>query len=164
MYDHDDDFIIDDIDDFADEQPPVFEEGDRLALGFKHQGYLVTAAMPPSAATASNSNNATVENLKLEIIRKVGSGSYAVVYLARQILYDPSEDESWDPDDYTDGGPQQVTYGKEFALKCLCKHNLDEDLLHVQRFEVRVHVRGVPSTLSSERRTGRTACLPPRAS
>ena len=74
-------------------------------------------------------------------IRKVGSGSYAVVYLARQILYDPLDDESYDPDDDLDGAPRQVVYGKEFALKCLCKHNLDEELLQVQRFEVRLAPR-----------------------
>lgn len=107
--------------------------------------------------------NATVDNLKLEIIRKVGSGSYAVVYLARQVLYDPMDDESFDPDDYLDTQPQQVTYGGEFALKCLCKHNLDEDLLQVQRFEVCFTLFSLLQAKQDRRRTGRAARLPTRS-
>lgn len=109
----------------------------------------------------------------LEIVRKLGTGSYAVVYLVREVL-DQKEvhnDQEWelgeldeDEDGVASRSPVR-TYGREFgmllffytlsffaflfvtdsegvcpshllALKCLSKHDLDEESLEVQMFEV----------------------------
>lgn len=53
-----------------------------------------------------------------EVIRQLGSGSYAVVYLVRER-----------------GGRK-----REFALKCLSKHDLEEEQLETQLFEATIHL------------------------
>jgi hypothetical protein len=53
-----------------------------------------------------------------EVIRRLGSGSYAVVYLVRER-----------------GGRK-----REFALKCLSKHDLEEEQLETQLFEATIHL------------------------
>ncbi|CAK9787065.1 kinase-like protein [Cutaneotrichosporon oleaginosum] len=53
-----------------------------------------------------------------EVIRRLGSGSYAVVYLVRE-----------------QGGRK-----REFALKCLSKHDLEEEQLETQLFEATIHL------------------------
>lgn len=121
----------------ADGSPRVFDEGDRIGAGMLH------AHMPVQDCFAHPVDRSA---RRLEIVRKLGSGSYAVVYLARAVLWDPEVD-GVDP---TNGGDDNddddndglefgggVVYGQEFALKCLSKHNLSDELLEVQRFEVR---------------------------
>lgn len=69
-----------------------------------------------------------------------GYGSYAIVYLVKEVLYDHSEDELPNGDDEsTISKSQQVVYGREFALKCLSKRNLSEDQITVQKFEATLH-------------------------
>lgn len=53
-----------------------------------------------------------------EVVRQLGSGSYAVVYLVRER-----------------GGRK-----REFALKCLSKHDLEEEQLETQLFEATIHL------------------------
>lgn len=53
-----------------------------------------------------------------KVIRQLGSGSYAVVYLVRQV-----------------GGRK-----REYALKCLSKHDLEADQLETQLFEATIHL------------------------
>lgn len=53
-----------------------------------------------------------------EVVRLLGSGSYAVVYLVRER-----------------GGRK-----REFALKCLSKHDLEEEQLETQLFEATIHL------------------------
>jgi len=53
-----------------------------------------------------------------EVIRQLGSGSYAVVYLVRER-----------------GGRK-----REYALKCLSKHDLEEEQLETQLFEAHIHL------------------------
>lgn len=101
----------------------IFQEGERLEVGYLHAGKEVKVLeLPAQGNTASPVR-------RLEIVRKLGSGSYAVVYLCRAITYDPYEDG----EDFDEGA---MVYGEEFALKCLCKKNLSKDLLNVQKFEV----------------------------
>jgi hypothetical protein len=81
---------------------------------------------------------------EFEVVRQLGTGSYAVVYLVREVLSRPPISE----DDHTsivgsldfDGRPpppQSVEYGTEYAIKCLSKANLDEEALAAQLSEVR---------------------------
>lgn len=72
-----------------------------------------------------------------------GYGSYAIVYLVKEVLYDRSEDEAPFPNDdaasYTSRRSEGVVYGREFALKCLSKRNLTEEQIGVQKFEATLH-------------------------
>lgn len=81
---------------------------------------------------------------EFEVVRRLGTGSYAVVYLVREVLSrSPSSDDghghisllgSMEMD-----GPisqQGTEYGREFAIKCLSKANLDDDALAAQMSEV----------------------------
>ncbi|KAF4598404.1 hypothetical protein EYR38_006806 [Pleurotus pulmonarius] len=84
---------------------------------------------------------------EFEVVRRLGTGSYAVVYLVREVLSrsPPSDDShghmsllgSMEMD-----GPisqQGTEYGREFAIKCLSKANLDDDALAAQMSEVTIH-------------------------
>lgn len=78
---------------------------------------------------------------EFEVVRRLGAGSYAVVYLVCEVLYrpPPSEDGhtfgTLDLDDVSSQRPKTV-YGREYALKCLSKANLDEEALAAQMSEV----------------------------
>lgn len=84
-----------------------------------------------------------------EVVRKLGSGSYAVVYLVREIISTGQHLSSSDDhqlafgDDLELDVPQSslpaVTYGREFAIKCLSKANLNRDALEAQLFEATIH-------------------------
>lgn len=77
-------------------------------------------------------------------MRRLGTGSYAVVYLVVEVLSRPvpSDDGhmstigSMEFDEKSSSS--QVVYGREFAIKCLSKANLDENALEAQRTEVRM--------------------------
>ncbi|KAJ3891267.1 CAMK/CAMK-unique protein kinase [Lentinula edodes] len=81
---------------------------------------------------------------EFEVVRRLGAGSYAVVYLVCEVLYrpPPSEDGhtfgTLDLDDVSSQRPKTV-YGREYALKCLSKANLDEEALAAQMSEVTIH-------------------------
>ena len=89
-----------------------------------------------------------------EVVRKLGSGSYAVVYLVREVLSTDRQSQSFSPehpvvdehplafgDDAELDVPQSsaVSYGREFAIKCLSKANLNRDALEAQLFEATIH-------------------------
>lgn len=77
---------------------------------------------------------------EFEVVRKLGTGSYAVVYLVREVLSrtQPSEDGHCGALDLGDAtrSKSYVTYGRDFALKCLSKANLDQDAIAAQMTEV----------------------------
>jgi hypothetical protein len=79
---------------------------------------------------------------ELEVIKQLGTGSYAVVYLVQEVLARPalSDDGHMSTigqmEGYNTTGPQQVQYGRKYAVKCLSKANLDEEALAVQMSEV----------------------------
>lgn len=75
---------------------------------------------------------------EFEVIRRLGAGSYAVVYLVREVLYraPPSIDGHMSVE--MDDKPRlSNVYGREYAIKCLSKANLDEEALAAQMSEVR---------------------------
>lgn len=88
---------------------------------------------------------------EFEVVKKLGTGSYAVVYLVRQVLSrsPPSSDAGHiiggrlDLDEEFSPRPS-VEYGRDFAIKLLSKANLDEDALAAQMVEVR-YLSFVPS-------------------
>jgi serine/threonine protein kinase len=74
---------------------------------------------------------------EFEVVGKLGTGSYAIVYLVREVLSrsPPSEDGhvyAGGPLELDDSVPTE--YGRNYAIKLLSKVNLDEE---EQRAEVR---------------------------
>jgi hypothetical protein len=82
---------------------------------------------------------------EFEVVRKLGTGSYAVVYHVREVLSrsPPSEDDHIYPggrlelDDVSISRSPLTEYGREYAIKLLSKADLDEEELVAQLTEVR---------------------------
>ena len=80
---------------------------------------------------------------EFEVVRKLGTGSYAVVYLVREVLSRPQPSDDghaatlgrMDFDDVS-SGHSSTEYGREYAIKVLSKANLDQEALTAQLFEV----------------------------
>ncbi|TFK75350.1 kinase-like protein [Pluteus cervinus] len=108
--------------------------GDVVGEGFLLQGEtieLVTKVSPDIAK-------------EFEVVRRLGTGSYAVVYLVAEVLSRPPPSE--DGHMSTIGSMEDLksprlptTYGREFAVKCLSKANLDQEALAAQMSEVTIH-------------------------
>jgi serine/threonine protein kinase len=100
-------------------------------------------------SNAPQTNPAQLPAKWFEVVRKLGSGSYAVVYLVREVLspsFQPQDDDNDDTqlafgDELELDVPakEPVKYGREFAIKCLSKANLNHDALEAQLFEATVH-------------------------
>ncbi|KAI6021491.1 CAMK/CAMK-unique protein kinase [Pisolithus microcarpus] len=97
----------------------VLAPGDFIGEGLLLQGHSLT---PPAVAIELQDNSSGLAT-EFQVVRKLGTGSYAVVYLVRE---------------------SYVSYGREFALKCLSKANLDEEALIAQLSEVKIH-QSLPS-------------------
>ena len=93
---------------------------------------------------------------EFEVVRKLGIGSYAIVYHVREVLHcsPPSEDDHIYPggrlelDDPSPAprSPRSVTeYGREYAIKLLSKADLDEEELVLQLVEVRSAINLSPA-------------------
>ncbi|KAF8497668.1 hypothetical protein JB92DRAFT_3084649 [Gautieria morchelliformis] len=124
----------------------VLNEQDWVGEGLRLLGEHIRPVPVPNAPTSP----ALQDPAKwFEVVRKLGSGSYAVVYLVREIISTDNNPLSDDHqlafgDDLELDVPQQpsgpaVTYGREFAIKCLSKANLNRDALEAQLFEATVH-------------------------
>lgn len=102
--------------------------------------------LPISAGHHSGDDDLNAPSIKFEVVRALGTGSYAVVYQVRQILsgYPPQTEDlspisAVDFDDIPSSAPSPVRYGREYALKCLSKADLDKDALSAQMFEATIH-------------------------
>lgn len=92
----------------------ILHIGDQIGPGMYHDGELVRVAESSEGFSEQNVN----PFLKcLEVVRLLGRGSYAVVYLVREVGVD----------------------GGEYALKCLSKRDLSPDQLADQRLEATIH-------------------------
>ncbi|KAF9038336.1 kinase-like protein [Hymenopellis radicata] len=123
----------------------VLFPGDFVGHGAQLQGELIRLVSidskepPPSPSLDEPAQ-------EFEVVRRLGAGSYAVVYLVREVLYrpPPSEDGhvaavgAMEMDSHGSKGPSTV-YGREYAIKCLSKANLDEEALAAQMSEVTIH-------------------------
>lgn len=114
-------------------------EGDLIGQGVELQGEIIRAA-PGSFSPAQSLLD---PNATFEVIRKLGTGSYAVVFLVREVFGSYRRNASDDDDQFPAGGldlsladAPKLTYGREFAIKCLSKANLSPEELQVQMFEV----------------------------
>lgn len=112
----------------------IFSPGFKIGEGLRFHGEIIEEvdpiarsrengrSIPQSIASSISSlkdhpNGISGKRKAYEVVRKLGSGSYAVVYLVKEV-----------------GG------GQEFALKCLSKQDLSEDALQVQLFEATIHL------------------------
>ncbi|RDB24910.1 U3 small nucleolar RNA-associated protein 6 [Hypsizygus marmoreus] len=83
---------------------------------------------------------------EFQVKRRLGHGSYAVVYLVQEVLYRPQPSEDGHMStigmmefDNKPAPPSETVYGREYAIKCLSKANLDEEDLAAQMSEVTIH-------------------------
>ncbi|KAI6040249.1 CAMK/CAMK-unique protein kinase [Pisolithus marmoratus] len=131
----------------------VLAPGDFIGEGIPLQGHPLT---PPPVAVELQDNSAGLAT-EFQVIRRLGTGSYAVVYLVREVLSRtmPSEDGHCGVLDLADtpSNKSYVSYGREFALKCLSKANLDEDAVIAQLSEVKIHqsLRAHPNIVTLHR-------------
>ncbi|GAA6020461.1 hypothetical protein JCM10207_000008 [Rhodosporidiobolus poonsookiae] len=153
----------------------VFDEGERIGVDvwLEGRGGWVRDCFAGRADVDGKAPGNGLDGPKqLEVERRLGEGTYAIVYLVREVLYDPdpNDDDLLSPIDPLasfefDDAPSSTsrprlhswaseyessvaaqakpTYGQYYALKCLCKKNLTEDLIEVQRNEAFLH-RALP--------------------
>ncbi|KAI0344751.1 Pkinase-domain-containing protein [Trametopsis cervina] len=175
----------------ADDVLDVLSPGDRIGEGLRLQGELVRRVpIPPllqhdererdlrapavvkeqqqQPAASQRTSSIAVPSPEepartFEVVRRLGTGSYAVVYLVRERVGAESdnvsassdghgcEDDGADLDMSMDGHGEEWTerrekemekesrYGREYAIKLLSKANLDADALAAQIFEAQIH-------------------------
>ena len=76
---------------------------------------------------------------KMEVIKKLGTGSYAAVYAVKEVLDNDSDDE--DTAFELSGVPSKTCRREPrmFALKALSKKDLDDSQLEIQMYEAKIH-------------------------
>ena len=129
----------------------VLAPGDLVGEGIPLQGETIVRVPISSSEPRADYDDPAKE---FKVVRALGTGSYAVVYLVREVLSrprsPPSDDEhgvavtgSMEMDDSYFARHHAVEYGRDYAIKVLSKANLDRDALDAQLFEVccyRMHV------------------------
>ncbi|GAA5929358.1 uncharacterized protein JCM15063_004130 [Sporobolomyces koalae] len=152
----------------------VFTEGERIGVDVWLEGrggWVRDCFADPATLdrTGKGMGNGLDGPRQLEVERRLGEGTYAIVYLVREILYEPDLTDdllspidplasfefdaahssnaqqrprfhSWASEVLTQPEP---TYGRYYALKCLCKKDLTDELIEVQRGEAVLH-RALP--------------------
>ena len=120
----------------------VLAPGDIIGQGSLLEGevvQLVSSCAPTAAHSASPSPDPEEPAREFEVVRRLGAGSYAVVYLVKEVLYRPPPSRSDDGHeimDEEDFRRPSTVYGREYAIKCLSKADLDEEALEAQMAEV----------------------------
>lgn len=134
----------------------LFEVGDRIGPGLFHDGELIRAV---KSSEETPDQGIDYPANQLEVVQLLGTGSYAVVYLVREILPDTggshttttprahstleenvpttNDQNLQTPNTALAAGPTPSP--RSYALKCLTKRNLLPDQLHFQKFEVELH-------------------------
>ncbi|OCH92460.1 kinase-like protein [Obba rivulosa] len=124
----------------------VLSPGDLVGEGVLLQDQLITRVPIRRDAVAPPLSDSDEPAQEFEVVRKLGTGSYAVVYLVREVLSRPPNSDDghcaavgrMDLDGVPSGSPT-TEYGREYAIKMLSKANLDEDALAAQLFEATIH-------------------------
>ncbi|KAK7035218.1 hypothetical protein VNI00_011985 [Paramarasmius palmivorus] len=137
----------------------VFAPGDIFGEGTMLQGETVRRVSFDSGSDKAPEYEQPAR--EFEVVRRLGAGSYAVVYLVCEVLSRPPPSDgnlsmmgSMEFDDSPASRPsQQIQYGREYAIKCLSKANLDEDALAAQMTEVTIHqsLRSHPNIVTLHR-------------
>ncbi|KAF9268818.1 Pkinase-domain-containing protein [Marasmius fiardii PR-910] len=136
----------------------VFAPGDIFGEGTKLQGETIKLVSIGAAPDRPHTPEHETPVRVFEVVRRLGAGSYAVVYLVVEVLSRPSSDDAamsvvggLDMEGKPRTAP--VQYGREYAIKCLSKVNLDEDALGAQMSEVTIHqsLRSHPNIVTLHR-------------
>lgn len=115
--------------------------GDFVGQGGLLQGEIIK--LVSLGSSTSNPHGYREPAPEFQVKRTLGHGSYAVVYLVQEVLSRPQLSE--DGHMSTIGmmefdnrlvNPPAMQYGREYAIKCLSKANLDEEELAAQMSEV----------------------------
>ncbi|GLB37279.1 putative protein tyrosine kinase [Lyophyllum shimeji] len=125
----------------------VLAPGDFVGEGGTLQGETIRLVpLGPAAAVASSSGTPDHEEpaVEFQVKRRLGHGSYAVVYLVQEVLSRPQPSEDGHMStigmmELDNQSPTEIVYGREYAIKCLSKANLDEEDLAAQMSEVMIH-------------------------
>jgi hypothetical protein len=97
-----------------------------------------------SKQVSSHSTNSS-RRQEFEVVRRLGTGSYAVVYLVQEVLFRPAPSEDGHMStigfmEFSDDGTfvrnPETVYGCNFAIKYLSKANLDKDALAARMSKV----------------------------
>lgn len=141
-------YLPPDFHDFSTIHEDILSEGDVIGVGDELHGEVIELVSIPTSAPRPEQDPPAPH---LEVVGKLGAGSYAVVYLVKEIVSRtlverPASPNSADgdmsmmSDSSDDSRPRyRYTYGREFAVKCLAKANLSPEELEIQMFEARVH-------------------------
>jgi serine/threonine protein kinase len=122
----------------------VLAPGDVVGEGISLQGELIRLVSSGSSPTWPNHDHGEPAT-EFEVVRRLGTGSYAVVYLVQEVLFRPAPSEDGHMStigsmEFSDDGKfarnPETIYGRNFAIKCLSKANLDKDALAAQMSEV----------------------------
>jgi hypothetical protein len=120
----------------------ILSPGDIVGEGIPLQGELLRLVPNQSAEQVPLPDYGELAS-EFQVISKLGTGSYAVVYLVREVLSrsPPSEDDHVYPGgrlelDDASSMRAPTEYGREYAVKLLSKANLDEEELYAQLPEV----------------------------
>jgi hypothetical protein len=118
----------------------VLQAGDIVGEGVDLQGEVIRLVSPLAGPTSAEPAR------EFEVVRRLGAGSYAVVYQVLEVLEraPPSEDGHSSMMGHMDFDGKHVRspstiYGREYAIKCLSKANLDDEALTAQMDEVTIH-------------------------
>ncbi|KZT08399.1 kinase-like protein [Laetiporus sulphureus 93-53] len=124
----------------------VLSQGDLVGEGLTLQGEMISRVLISSSEPRADHDELAKE---FEVVRRLGTGSYAVVYLVREVLsrsHSPSSDDEHGAAvagrmEFDDGyiAHQPTEYGREYAVKVLSKANLDEEALAAQLCEAKIH-------------------------
>ncbi|THV06740.1 kinase-like protein [Dendrothele bispora CBS 962.96] len=137
----------------------VFAPGDVVGEGALLQGEPLKLVSIGAAPTRSNTPDYEEPAKEFEVKKRLGAGSYAVVYLVSEVLYRPPPSEDGHSSavgsielEGNDTKPS-IVYGREYAIKCLSKANLDEEALAAQMTEVTIHqsLRSHPNIVTLHR-------------
>ena len=124
--------------------PGVLAPGDVVGEGISLQGELIRLVSIGSSSTLPNPGHREPAT-EFEVVRRLGTGSYAVVYLVQEVIFRPAPSEDGHMStigsmEFSDDGTfvrnPETVYGRNFAIKCLSKANLDKDALAAQMSEV----------------------------
>jgi serine/threonine protein kinase len=117
----------------------VLQPGDVVGEGVELQGETIRLVSPTDA------RNSAEPAREFEVVRRLGAGSYAVVYQVLEVLERalPSEDGHSSMMGHMDldgkhSRSSTTRYGREYAIKCLSKANLDDEAITAQMDEVRL--------------------------
>ena len=124
-----------DRDDDDDEVCDIFKLGDIFGEGYDFQGQTVRSV----ELGIESQQRLTDRPKKMEVVKKLGTGSYAAVYAMKEILEHDSDEDDFELSGVPNKSSSRNGQPRVFALKALSKKNLDDSQLEIQMYEARIH-------------------------